>query len=83
VGDVPRELQTKPFRTETVERYRLEQTVSAELLEQDIADRIDAQAGTAALVVTRRMYDRTGKLANVGIYTHPAERYSITTTVNP
>jgi hypothetical protein len=33
--------------------------------------------------VTRRLTNRKGTLMNVGIYTHPADRYEITTVVSP
>jgi hypothetical protein len=33
--------------------------------------------------VTRRLSNRRGRLINVGIYTHPADRYEITTIVSP
>jgi DNA-binding GntR family transcriptional regulator len=44
---------------------------------------LDAQAGGPALVVSRRLCDRRGRVLNVGIYTHPADRYEITTVVEP
>jgi GntR family transcriptional regulator len=37
---------------------------------------------SAALVITRRHRDSRGRLASVGIHTHPADRYAITMIVN-
>jgi GntR family transcriptional regulator len=72
-----------PFDADTLARFRVEQKVSAALLDADLASVLDAQAGGPALVVSRRLSDRRGRVLNVGIYTHPADRYEITTVVEP
>jgi DNA-binding GntR family transcriptional regulator len=64
-------------------QYRVEQTISADLLSEEIATALGAEAGGPALVVSRRAFDPRGRLANVGIHTHPADRYSVTTIVQP
>ena len=63
--------------------YRVEQTISADLLTEEMAGALGAEAGAPALVISRRNVDSRGLLSNVGIHTHPADRYSITTMVLP
>lgn len=58
-------------------RFKVEQTVSAGLLAPEVARVLGAQPGTPALVIARRVRDRNGRLLNVGIHTHPADRYEI------
>jgi len=69
------------FTTEDVATHAIEQTISATLLTDDIAAALGAVAGSAALVITRRHRDGRGHLDSVGIHTHPADRYTITTTI--
>jgi DNA-binding GntR family transcriptional regulator len=71
------------FSAEILADFRVEQRVSAASLDPDMADALDAERGEPALVVTRRLSDRKGRLINVGIYTHPADRYEIVTVVSP
>ena len=63
--------------------YRVEQTISADVLTEEMAAALGADAGAPALVISRRNFDRRGRLTNVGIHTHPADRYAITTIVQP
>jgi GntR family transcriptional regulator len=63
--------------------FRVEQTISADLLTEEMAVALDADAGSPALAISRRIFDRRGRLFNVGIHVHPADRYSITTIVQP
>lgn len=64
-------------------RFTVEQTISAELLSDDFAAALDAEAGSPALVIRRRALDERGRLVNVGMHTHPADRYSVTTILPP
>lgn len=82
-GDLPREEQLVMPRRDSFSKYVVEQTVSAERLDASIARALDAEPDSPALVVTRRMRSKNGKLVNVGIHTHPGDRYTITTTVGP
>jgi GntR family transcriptional regulator len=61
--------------------HTIDQTVSAALLDDPIAGALQATAGSAALVVTRRRLDRRNRLVSVGIHTHPADRYQLKTVV--
>ena len=61
---------------------RIEQTVRADLLDECLATVLDAKAGSAALILRRKVFDKRGRVVNVGIYTHPSDRYEITTTVS-
>lgn len=66
---------------EDLTRLRVEQTISASLLDPRMAAALDAEPGGPALVVMRRHYDAAGELGAVGIHTHPGDRYRITTTL--
>jgi GntR family transcriptional regulator len=59
---------------------RIEQTISADLLNPQLAEALDAAPNSAALVITRRAFDIEGVIS-VGIHTHPADRFHITTSV--
>jgi GntR family transcriptional regulator len=78
-GDLPREtLLRAKFTADDVTAMRVEQTISASLLDLHMASALDAEPGSAALVITRRNRDRSGRLVSVGIHSHPADRYAIT-----
>ncbi|WP_261567311.1 GntR family transcriptional regulator [Frankia gtarii] len=70
-----------PFKIENVTNKGVIQTISAALLDGDIARALGATAGAAALVIIRRHSDARGRIASVGIHIHPADRYEITTTL--
>ncbi|KAF0227112.1 MAG: GntR family transcriptional [Beijerinckiaceae bacterium] len=57
------------------------QEVSAVALEADHAKALKAEAGTPALKVLRRYYDQRSSLFEVTVSTHPAGRYSISSTL--
>jgi GntR family transcriptional regulator len=59
---------------------RIEQTISAGLLTVGLAQALEAVPNSAALVITRRSFDDDGVLS-VGVHTHPADRFHITTLV--
>jgi GntR family transcriptional regulator len=61
---------------------RIEQTVSAELLKPEHATALGAEPNSAALVVTRRAFNDDGAVISVGIHTHPADRFELTTVVS-
>jgi GntR family transcriptional regulator len=82
-GSVTADPRTTEFSAEILADFRVEQKVSAALLDEAMAEALGAVSGGPALVVTRRLSDRKGRLINVGIYTHPADRYEITTVVSP
>ena len=78
-ADLPREnLVRGKFTTEHLAATRVEQTISASLLDDCMAAALDAEPGSAALVITRRNRDQSGRLVSVGIHSHPADRYAIT-----
>lgn len=58
---------------------RIEQTIRADVLDESLAARLDSDA-SAALIVRRRVIDKREQVLNVGIYTHPADRYEMTAT---
>ncbi len=57
--------------------FDVEQTISAALLDDEIADRLGASPGPA-LVIRRRRLDSRGHVRSVGVHTHPADRYQVT-----
>jgi GntR family transcriptional regulator len=81
-ADLPREkfLYAK-FTVEEVAAQNVTQTISASLLEMHVADALDAESGSPALVITRRHRDRKGRLISAGIHIHPADRFEITGTL--
>lgn len=81
--DLPRDqLVTGTFTLDQVAAHHVTQTITATLLDEDIAAALDATPGAAALVITRTHRDDRARLVSVGIHTHPADRFRITTTVN-
>jgi DNA-binding GntR family transcriptional regulator len=56
---------------------RFEQEISALVLSDEMARDLEAATGSAALVITRRHRDFSGRLVSVGIHTHPADRFTI------
>jgi GntR family transcriptional regulator len=60
---------------------RIEQTISAEILTPEFAAALSAEAGSAALVISRWAYDRDGTVLSIGVHTHPADRFQITTSL--
>jgi GntR family transcriptional regulator len=78
-GDLPRErLLRGTFTAEHLAVTQVEQTISASLLSSRMAVALDAEPGSAALVITRRNREPSGRLVSVGIHSHPADRYAIT-----
>jgi GntR family transcriptional regulator len=60
---------------------RIEQAISAEILSPEFAEALCAEAGSAALVISRWAYDQDGALLSIGVHTHPADRFRITSTL--
>jgi DNA-binding GntR family transcriptional regulator len=83
-ADLPHESLMHPTWTVAdVEHHSIEQVISAEPMDENIATRLGVVAGEPALVVTRRHRDKAGRLISVGIHTHPGHRYRITTQLGP
>ncbi|MBX6387501.1 MAG: GntR family transcriptional regulator [Frankia sp.] len=81
--DLPRDLILRvSFQPEDLARQPVEQIISAALLTDEMAQALDAEPRSAALVITRRHYGTDGRLASVGIHTHPADRYQISTRIS-
>lgn len=80
-SDLPRtKFRTGQFTAQDVDHYPVEQTISAGLLDSPMTEALAAQPGSPALVIARRTRDTRGRLVSVGIHTHPADRYEVTTT---
>jgi GntR family transcriptional regulator len=84
-ADLPREqFMTGETSLQLIGGHRLEQTISADSIDPKIAEQLDAPLDSPVLVITRRHYapkQGTERLVAVGIHTHPADRYSITTVL--
>lgn len=81
--DLPRDhLVTGQFTADQVAAHHVTQTITATLLDDDIATALDTTPGAAALVITRTHRDDRARIISVGIHTHPADRFQITTTIN-
>lgn len=61
----------------------IEQEIRADLLDGEQAGALQAEPGSAALVVVRRHRNPDGRLVAIGVHTHPADRFSITMTLPP
>ncbi|MGU7774344.1 GntR family transcriptional regulator [Burkholderia sp. MR1-5-21] len=55
----------------------IQQNVQAVNLSAEMAERLQAEAGTAALEIVRRYIDSTGTAFEVSVSVHPAERFSV------
>jgi DNA-binding GntR family transcriptional regulator len=82
-GDVTTRQRNAEFSGESLKEFRVVQLVAASLLDEEMAEALGTPSGGPGLVVTRRLSNRKGRLLNVGIYTHPGDRYEITTVVSP
>jgi DNA-binding GntR family transcriptional regulator len=81
-GDLPREpLVRGEFTAAEASLYKIVQSISGGLVHSPVAEALSCAPGSPALVITRRSADDAGRLISVGIHTHPADRYSITTTI--
>lgn len=58
------------------------QEVTADSLDHDIAELLDATAGQAALRITRHYYDKHGNLLQIAVGFYPSGRYSQTTRIH-
>lgn len=82
-ADLPhrRMLLTGRFDIVNLVRQRIAQEVAADTVSAAVADRIDAEKGSAALVVVHRHFSAGDVLEAVGVHTHPADRYRVETPV--
>jgi GntR family transcriptional regulator len=62
-----------------VKSLLLEQVISAEPMREEPARALDAEPGSAALVVRRTHIDDSGGLVKVSLHTHRGDRYKIKT----
>lgn len=81
-GDASRtRLLRGTLTVEDAAQRRTEQTIYADLIHGHIAEALEAQPGSAALVISRRTWDENDDLLTVGIHTHRADRYKISTSL--
>jgi len=73
-------LQAK-FTLEEIAAQSIVQTISASVLEAHVADAMNAEPGSPALVITRRHRNSKGRLISAGIHVHPADRFEITSNL--
>lgn len=70
------------FEAVEMRGQRIEQEITADVLDERCASALEADPGSPALVVTRRHFAGR-RLISVGVHVHPADRYSIRTVVSP
>lgn len=69
------------FEAAEMRGQRIEQEITADLIEERHAHALEAEAGSPSLVVTRRHYEGR-RLISAGVHVHPADRYSIRSRVS-
>jgi DNA-binding GntR family transcriptional regulator len=82
VADIAREQPDRLISALIEERYghsiaEIQQGIQAVLVSDEMAKRLRAEAGTAALEIVRRYLDAAGKCFEVSVSVHPAERFSV------
>jgi DNA-binding GntR family transcriptional regulator len=80
VPDTPRArkaIGVAKMSADQISGHLIEQEIRADLLDDEQATALHAEAGTAALVVVRRHRTPDGRLVAIGIHTHPSDRFSI------
>ena len=63
-------------RSAGVRTAEIEQELQAVTISHDLADRLDAPAGSPALRILRRYHDSAGWIFEVSLSVHPADRFS-------
>lgn len=74
-------LATAALSPDDVAHQTIEQEIRADLLDEEQAAALQADPGSAALVVLRRHRNPDGRLVAIVIHTHPSDRFSITTNL--
>ena len=77
--DSSERLRAGDFTLADVAALTTEQVITAELLRDELAEPLGADPGSPALVVTRRHFDGSQRVVDIGVHTHPADRYRIRT----
>ncbi len=65
------------FTAGAAAQHRVEQIVTADVLDARLAERLEAEPGAPALVIIRRHFQPSGAFLAAGVQTHPAERYQL------
>lgn len=65
------------FTAGAAAQHRVEQVVTAEVLDERTAQRLSAKPGAPALVIIRRHFQPSGAFLAAGVQTHPADRYEL------
>ena len=78
----PERLIRGNFEAVEMRGQRIEQEITADSLDERRAQALEAEAGSPALVVTRRHYE-SRRLVSAGVHIHPADRYSIRSVISP
>lgn len=78
-----RSLERGEFDLADLRAQRIEQELTAGLVDETMAEALETAPGTPALVVIRRHWSPSRALVSVGVHTHPAERTSIRWELTP
>jgi DNA-binding GntR family transcriptional regulator len=65
------------FTAGAAAQLHVEQIVTAEVLDERMAERLEAEPGAPALVIIRRHFQPGGAFLAAGVQTHPADRYQL------
>lgn len=60
---------------------QIRQTVHAVIVSADLAQKLNVDAGTAALEIVRRYVDAAGATFEISVSVHPADRFSVSMTL--
>ena len=65
------------FTAGAAAQLRVEQIVTADVLDERLAERLQANLGAPALVIIQRFFKPAGSFVAAGVQTHPADRYQL------
>ncbi len=65
------------FTVGSAAQQRVEQIVTADVLDQCLATQLEAELGAPALVIIQRFFQPSGGFVAAGVQTHPADRYQL------
>lgn len=69
------------FVLDELRGQRIEQEITADVIDEHLAGALDAKTGSPAIVIIRRHFEKA-RLISVGIHTHPTDRFSIRTELS-
>ncbi len=65
------------FTAGAAAQLRVEQIVTADVLDERLAEHLEAKPGAPALVIIQRFFQTSGDFVAAGVQTHPSDRYQL------